>query len=159
MTKRTLASNASLPSTTASTFPEDVGHTLAAVPETRGTPVVVLAPVTVEAPLPGGFIDIDTLIDQAEADPVTRAAIADGRKAIADNYYGAEPRSLAYFRLQKGWSQKQLATRVGTSQSYIARVEAGSIDPQVSTLRRLAEALDVQPGMLLDAVINGAKLP
>jgi DNA-binding Xre family transcriptional regulator len=159
MTTRTHESNASLPSTTASTFIEDVGHTLAAVPETRGTPVVVLAPVTVEAPLPAGFNDIDTLIEEAEADPVTRAAIADGRKAIAENYYGAGPRSLPYFRLQKGWSQKELAMRVGTSQSYIARVEAGSIDPQVSTLRRLAEALDVQPGMLLDGVINGAKLP
>ena len=121
--------------------------------------MVVLAPVTVEAPLPPNFVDIDTLVEQAATDPVAKVAIADGRKAIAENYYGAEPRSLAYFRLQKGWSQKELAMRVGTSQSYIARVEAGDIDPQVSTLRRLATALEVQPEVVFNAVLSGARLP
>lgn len=121
--------------------------------------MVVLAPVTVESPLPPNFVDIDTLVEQAATDPVARVAIADGRKAIAENYYGAEPRKLAYFRLHKGWSQKELAMRVGTSQSYIARVEAGDIDPQVSTLRRIAAALEVQPEVVLNAVLSGAKLP
>lgn len=121
--------------------------------------MVVLAPVTVEAPLPANFVDIDTLVEQAETDPIAKVAIADGRKAIAENYYGAEPRSLAFFRLQKGWSQKELAMRVGTSQSYIARVEAGDVDPQVSTLRRLAVALEVEPEVVFNAVLSGAKLP
>ncbi len=121
--------------------------------------MVVLAPVTVEAPLPPNFVDIDTLVEQAETDPVARVAIADGRKAIAENYYGAEPRSLAFYRLYKGWSQKELAMRVGTSQSYIARVEAGDIDPQVSTLRRIAAALEVEPEVVFNAVLSGAKLP
>jgi ribosome-binding protein aMBF1 (putative translation factor) len=129
------------------------------VPETRGTLVVVLAPVAVEAPLPADFVDIDSLVEQAERDPVAKVAIADGRKAIAENYYGTEPRALAYYRLQKGWSQKELAMRVGTSQSYIARVEAGDIDPQVSTLRRLAVALEVEPEVVFNAVLRGAKLP
>jgi predicted transcriptional regulator len=45
---------------------------------------------------------------------------------------------------------------MGTSQSYIARLEAGDIDPQVSTLKRLAAVFDVQPSVLLDAMTAGA---
>jgi ribosome-binding protein aMBF1 (putative translation factor) len=133
-----------------------VRRTLAAVPETRGTPVVVLEPITVAPALPAGFVDIDALVEQAEQDPGTKQAVAVGRRAVADNYYANQPRMLAYYRLQKGWSQKELASRLGTSQSYIARLEAGSIDPQVSTLKRLAAALEVQPSTLLDAIVSGA---
>jgi ribosome-binding protein aMBF1 (putative translation factor) len=124
------------------------------VPETRGTSVVVLAPITVDAPLPDGFIDIDALVEQEEKDPATKQAIAVGRVAIAENHYSAQ-RPLAYYRLQNGWSQKELAMRMGTSQSYIARLEAGDIDPQVSTLKRLAAVFDVKPALLLDALATG----
>lgn len=127
------------------------------MPETRGTAVVVLAPVTIDAPLPAGFVDIDALVEQEEADPVTGQAIAAGRQAVADNYYAADTRSLSWYRLRNGWSQKELAGRLGTSQSYIARLEAGDIDPQVSTLNRLAAVFDVAPAVLLEAVLTGAK--
>jgi len=130
---------------------------LAPVPETRGTGVVVLAPVEIDAPLPEGFVDIDALVAEQEKDPVARQAIVAGRQAIADNYYGSGTRPLAWYRLEKGWSQKELAGRLGTSQSYIARLEAGTIDPQVSTLRRLANAFEVPAAALLEAVIQGAK--
>lgn len=127
-------------------------HKLAAVPETRGSPVVVVETITVAAPLPEGFADIDTLVEKAEQEPDARKSIADGRRAVAEQYYSGRPRPLSYFRLQKGWSQKQLAARLGTSQSYIARLEAGSIDPQLSTLRRLAAALGIPPSELLDTI-------
>jgi len=116
--------------------------------------VVVLAPVSVPASLPEGFIDIDDLVQEAEDDPVTRAAIATGRKAIDDNYYTDQPRPLAWYRLKMGWSQKELATRMSTSQSYIARLEAGDIDPQVSTLNRLAAVFGVKTAVLLDALTS-----
>jgi ribosome-binding protein aMBF1 (putative translation factor) len=132
---------------------------LAAVPETRGTSVVVLAPIKVDAPLPAGFVDIEALVDQEENDPVAKQAIAEGRVSIAENYYATQPRRLSYYRLRNGWSQKELAGRMGTSQSYIARLEAGDIDPQVSTLKRLAAVFDVQPSVLLDALAEGATRP
>jgi ribosome-binding protein aMBF1 (putative translation factor) len=138
-------------------LPDSVRRSLAPLPETRGTPVVVLQPVTAAVPLPEGFVDIDTLVEEAEKDPVARQAIIDGRKAVAQNYYADGPRSLAYYRLAKGWSQKELAARVGTSQSYVARLELGEIDPQVSTVRRLAAALELQPAELLDALPAGGK--
>lgn len=103
-----------------------------------------------------GFVDIDTLVKEEERDPLTRQAIMKGREAIADHYYGDTPKSLAWYRLKKGWSQKNLASRMNTSQSYIARLEAGEIDLQVSTLRRLASALDVPPAVLLDTTSLGA---
>jgi ribosome-binding protein aMBF1 (putative translation factor) len=129
---------------------------LAAVPETRGLPVVVLAPTTVDPPLPAGFVDIEVLVDEQEQDTVTRQAIATGRQSVAESYYATQPWPLSYYRLRNGWSQKELAGRMGTSQSYIARLEAGDIDPQVSTLRRLATVFDVQASALLDAMSAGA---
>lgn len=119
--------------------------------------MVVLAPVTVPAPLPAGFLDIDQLVEEAEHDPAARDAIAAGRRAVADSYYAKQPRSLAWYRLKRGWSQKELATRMNTSQSYIARLEAGDIDPQVSTLARLASVFDVTAAELLDALNVGAR--
>ncbi|HZT09337.1 MAG TPA: helix-turn-helix transcriptional regulator [Chloroflexota bacterium] len=44
-------------------------------------------------------------------------------------------------RLAAGLSQRQLADRIGTSQSAIARMEAGTYHPRVETLLRLADAL------------------
>jgi ribosome-binding protein aMBF1 (putative translation factor) len=118
--------------------------------------VIVLEPVTVAAPLPEGFEDIDMLVERAEKDPAAKQAIAAGRRAVAEHFYSQGPRTLAYYRLQKGWSQKALAAQLGTSQSYIARLEAGSIDPQVSTLQRLATALAIRPADVLEAITSGA---
>lgn len=118
--------------------------------------MVILEPVTVNPPLPEGFIDIDSLVEQAEADPASKQSIAEGRKAVAAQYYG-DSRPLAFYRLQKGWSQKELASRLGTSQSYVARLEAGDIDPQVSTLQRLASVLEVTANVLLEALLAGGK--
>lgn len=118
--------------------------------------MVVLAPITVDAPLPAGFVDIDVLVEEEEKDPGARQSIATGRASIAENYYAEQPRPLSYYRLRNGWSQKELAGRMCTSQSYIARLEAGDIDPQVSTLTRLAAVFDVQPSVLLEAITAGA---
>ena len=142
--------------TTSSGFPDSLRRSLASVPETRGARVIVLEPVTVAAPLPEGFEDIDLLVERAEQDAAAKQAIAAGRRAVAENFYSEAPRVLSYYRLQKGWSQKELAAQLGTSQSYIARLEAGVIDPQVSTLTRLAAALEIQPADVLEAITSGA---
>lgn len=150
------ASVASSTSTTSSGFPDSLRRALAPVPETRGTGVTVLEPVTVAAPLPEGFEDIDLLVERAEQDPAAKQAIAAGRRAVAEHFCSEGPRTLSRYRLQKGWSQKELAAQLGTSQSYIARLEAGAIDPQVSTLTRLAAALGIQPAEVLEAITSRA---
>ena len=45
-------------------------------------------------------------------------------------------------RQRLGWSQTTVAARMGTSQSAVARLEAGRGDPRLSTLTRYAAALD-----------------
>lgn len=43
-------------------------------------------------------------------------------------------------RAQAGLSQEQLAAKMGTSQSAIARLEGGKSKPSTSTLKKLADA-------------------
>jgi len=45
-------------------------------------------------------------------------------------------------RIAKGMSQKQLAEKMGTKQSAIARLEAGNSNPSVQFLEKVAKALD-----------------
>jgi len=45
-------------------------------------------------------------------------------------------------RTELGLSQTVVAARMGTSQSAVARLEAGRSDPRMSTLERYAAALD-----------------
>lgn len=47
-------------------------------------------------------------------------------------------------------TQEQVAERSGVHPTEVSRIEAGKRDPQVSTLRKLAAALEVPPGDLLD---------
>jgi transcriptional regulator with XRE-family HTH domain len=49
---------------------------------------------------------------------------------------------VARLRMLRGWTQKELARRVGTKQSSIARLESGKTQPRISFLRRIIEALD-----------------
>lgn len=44
-------------------------------------------------------------------------------------------------RLEKGLTQKQLAEKVGTKQSAIARLEGGNANPSVAFLEKVAKAL------------------
>ena len=44
-------------------------------------------------------------------------------------------------RVRKGMTQAQLASKIGTKQSAIARLESGNANPSVGFLQKLAEAL------------------
>jgi transcriptional regulator with XRE-family HTH domain len=47
-------------------------------------------------------------------------------------------------RLEKGWSQNELAFYAHTAPSVISLIETGKRDPNATTLRKLAEALGVE---------------
>lgn len=47
-------------------------------------------------------------------------------------------------RLERGLSQKELAEKCGTTQSAIARLEAGGRPPRIDTLQRIANALECE---------------
>ena len=50
-------------------------------------------------------------------------------------------RDLVAARLENGLSQTEIAARMGTSQSAVARLESGDLDARLSTLERYAAAL------------------
>lgn len=56
---------------------------------------------------------------------------------------------LAALRRTRGLSQTEVAARMGTSQSALARLEAGQTDVRVSTLARYAAAMDADLGFAL----------
>jgi transcriptional regulator with XRE-family HTH domain len=53
-------------------------------------------------------------------------------------------------REKLGLTQEEVAERSGVHATEISRMEAGKRDPQVSTLRKLAKAVEVPPGQLLE---------
>ncbi len=53
-------------------------------------------------------------------------------------------------RLSKGLSQVQLEFESEISKNQIGNIERGEINPTISTLKRIAKALGVQPKDLLD---------
>ncbi|HUZ19084.1 MAG TPA: helix-turn-helix transcriptional regulator [Acidimicrobiales bacterium] len=49
-------------------------------------------------------------------------------------------------REKRGLRQRELAARVGTTQSAIARLEVGNVSPSLPTLDKVAEVLGVEFG-------------
>lgn len=46
-------------------------------------------------------------------------------------------------RLELGWSQRRLAAGAGIGHGHLSRIEAGRVDPKLSTVRTLADLLGV----------------
>jgi len=68
------------------------------------------------------------------ADPKVKAAY----EALTDEYRIA--RAIIEARVQSKLTQEELAARMGTTQSVIARLESGRTMPSTRTLVRIAEA-------------------
>lgn len=64
--------------------------------------------------------------------------------------------ALAAARRRAGLSQNELAAKIGADQSYVSKVERGTVDPQTSTLVEIARALGLElmliPRQLVPAV-------
>ncbi len=56
-------------------------------------------------------------------------------------FYIPTPEEIRRYRISLGLTQSELARRAKVSQSLIARIESGEIDPRVSTLRKILECL------------------
>lgn len=67
---------------------------------------------------------------------------AERRRALID--------TLAEQRQERGLTQTEVAARMGTSQSAVARLEAGELDVRLSTLERYATAV----GLTLDWTVR-----
>lgn len=61
-------------------------------------------------------------------------------------------------RIEKGYTQKQLAERIGVDQSYISKIEKGKTKGlTMDKFLKLADALQVTPCKLLNALLKTIK--
>ncbi len=101
---------------------------------------------------PAGSTGIDELVAEFEADPEMAPLLAEARRAIAHEWYSDGAPTLARLRLEAGLSQAQLAGRVATSQSHVARIELGQVDPSTDLIARIATALAVDATLVFAAI-------
>ena len=91
--------------------------------------------------------DFDAMRERidAAAHEATMAAVARGEQDLltAEETVAAldAPTPLAFWRLKRGLTQKQLSQAVGVSQSYIADLEVGRRRGDAALVKRLARAL------------------
>jgi len=102
------------------------------------------APAGLEAgslPVMPGFREM-ALRRRADEQTAQTAQMAEGRGRLV--------RELAEQRQAAGLSQTEVAARMGTSQSAVARLESGTADVRASTLERYAAAVGGQITWKLD---------
>ncbi len=68
-------------------------------------------------------------------------------KAVGKEYEKLRPefeviKAVLRARIEKGLTQRQLADKVGTKQSAIARLESGQANPSIGFLQKIAKALN-----------------
>ena len=61
-------------------------------------------------------------------------------------------RRIAARRALLGWSREKVAEAAGTSVNYLGSIERGDQEARFVIVLRLAKALDVTPGELLDGI-------
>lgn len=57
---------------------------------------------------------------------------------------------LQKIRKSKGYSQDRLCNEAGFSRGTVSKIEAGKVDPQLTTLARIAETIDVPLKKIID---------
>ncbi len=115
--------------------------------------LVIYREFSAPRPLPiSNTVSIGDLVEEFSADPGMAAAIVTARQNLAKTLYSDEIDSLSALRLLAGLSQSQLAERVGTSQSHIARIEAGQTDPSTDVISRIAKSINIDDGVAFSAI-------
>ncbi|HEV3052450.1 MAG TPA: helix-turn-helix transcriptional regulator [Longimicrobium sp.] len=72
--------------------------------------------------------------------------------AEAEREFGSRlvvARNVMRLRIQRGWTQQQLARELGVTQPRVAQIESASENVQIDTLDRLAAVFGVEPAGLL----------
>lgn len=61
---------------------------------------------------------------------------------------------LKELRLRTGRTQAELAAEIGVSQSYIARLERGSLDPKLSLVKKIVDILTKETGKICSEIMT-----
>ncbi len=89
---------------------------------------------------------LKTLKDELLADPATNAEYL----ALAPEFEAA--RELVAARARAGLTQGEVAARMGTTQSTVARLESGRRQPSLRTVQRYARAVGCRAVVRIEAV-------
>ena len=84
-------------------------------------------------------------VEQQRQDPEYLKAEAEGRPALE------LAEDIIRLRVERGWSQKELAKKLGTWQANVSRLEHGQANPTLETLRKLSEVFEVDLVVRLSA--------
>jgi DNA-binding XRE family transcriptional regulator len=74
--------------------------------------------------------------------------IASDARAKVDRYRKEVGKRIRQRRRQLGMTQEQLAEAAGIPQSHVSRLELGKHAPTHLTIQRIADAMDIEPGLL-----------
>src|SRR3972149_1332687 len=67
--------------------------------------------------------------------------------------------NIMLWRVERGMTQDELSAKSRISRPNLSAIEQGRRDLTIQTLRSLAVALDVRPGLLVDGVSPGSEKP
>ena len=63
-------------------------------------------------------------------------------------------KKIAEVRLEKGYTQKEVADKIGKSETTVGNYETGKIDIPLSALLDIAETLEIEPAVLVGADLD-----
>lgn len=86
----------------------------------------------------------------AERNSLVNFPMVVGRSRLNDPRVGNLGANLRAARQSLGLSQEEVAERSGVHATEVSRIEAGKRDPRVTTVERLAKAVRLRPGQLLE---------
>lgn len=75
-----------------------------------------------------------------------------------DDYRDNFRENLKAVRIKMGYTQADLSLRANYDSTYVGKLERGVSDPSIETVKRLGEALDIDPLMLLSPNLAHLKL-
>ncbi len=82
-----------------------------------------------------------TSFKQFKTDALKNTSVRTEYDALSTEYEVVK--TIIKHRLERGWSQTELAKAIGSQQPVISRLERGEGNPSLNTLQRIAKALDL----------------
>lgn len=114
--------------------------------------VTIVHPRSTQPVIRSKGLSLKDYVSSISSDPATKERLQKARKAVSlfakNETSGRE--TLASLRLKAGLSQAELASLIGATQPYVARLERGTSDFRSSTIRKLASALSVS----VETIVN-----
>lgn len=95
-----------------------------------------------------------TSLEALKAKHLERADVRAAYEALADEFSFAD--RLIRARTRANLTQAQVAARMKTSQSYIAKLEGGQVSPSIKALQRYATAIGARMTIDFEPTASGA---